>query len=160
MSSGGHEPRLELTGPSMEVLIAHPTDRRPAVIADANALISDSIRRTRGLFNIMPFLAERKLISLLTAEHIDEKVYARLPEACNNAHADRAAATHAYETVHRPLLRLVRVGHLMLGDPRVATVALADSEDVPVAQLGVLLAPIVGDHGFLLTSDHENSPGR
>jgi hypothetical protein len=124
-----------------EALTTHPADRRPAVIADANALIADSIRRSRGLFNIMPFLAERKLITLLTAEHIDQKVYARLPDACSNASADLAAATDAYETVHRPLLRLVRLGDVMRDDPRVAAVALADDEDVAVAQLGVLLAP-------------------
>ena len=111
------------------------------VIADANALIADAMRRTRGLFNILPFLAERGLIRLLTSEHIDEKVYARLPEACRNAHVDLAAATHAYETVHRPLLRLVDVGEWMLDDRRVRSVRLADAEDVPVAQLGVLLAP-------------------
>jgi hypothetical protein len=97
------------------------------VIADANALIADAMRRTRGLFNILPFLAERGLIRLLTSEHIDEKVYARLPEACRNAHVDLAAATHAYETVHRPLLRLVDVGEWMLDDRRVRSVRLADA---------------------------------
>ena len=111
------------------------------VIADANALIADAMRRTRGLFNILPFLAERGLIRLLTSEHIDEKVYAKLPEACGNAHVDLAAAVRAYEAVHRPLLRLVDVGELMLDDERVGRVQLADLEDVPVAQLGVLLAP-------------------
>jgi len=84
----------------------------------------------------MPFLAQRRLIHLLAAEHIDEKVYAKLPEACENTHADLGAATHAYETVHRPLLRLVDVGELMLRDERVGAVRIAEAEDVPVAQLG------------------------
>jgi hypothetical protein len=139
------QPEYELTRspapPPMEAFTTHPSNRSPAVIADANALISDSIRRSRGLFNIMPFLAERQLVSLLAPEHIDAKVYLRLPEACENAHANLAAATAAYETVHRPLLRLVNVGELMLHDPRVGQVAITDEEDVPVAQLGVLLAP-------------------
>lgn len=60
-----------------------------------------------------------------------------------------------YETRHRPLLRLVSVGELMLHDDRVGAVALADREDVPLAQLGVLLAP-----ALVLTRDtHLLSPG-
>ena len=119
----------------------YPRTYRPAVIADANALIEDAMRRARGRFSLMPFLAERGVIRLVAAEHIDAKVYARLPTACGKAHVDVGAATHAYETLHRPLLRLVSVGDLMLHDERVAAVSLVDAEDVPVAQLGVLLAP-------------------
>jgi hypothetical protein len=126
---------------SADALMVAPAARRPVVIADANALVADAMRRTRGLFNILPFLAERGLIRLLTSEHIDERVYAKLPEACGNAHVDLAAAVHAYEIVHRPLLRLVDVGALMLEDDRVGAVQLVDMEDMPVAQLGVLLAP-------------------
>ena len=118
-----------------------PRGYRPAVVADANALISDAIHRWRFGFSLMPFLAEHKIISLATAAHIDEKVYARLPLACRNARADFDAVTNVYETHHRPLLRLVSVGDLMLHDERVGAVALADPEDVPLAQLGVLLAP-------------------
>ena len=125
-----------------ELFAARPRGHRPAVIADANALIADSIRRSRGLFSLMPFLAEHRLIRLVAAAHIDEKVHARLPDACKTTRrADLGAATHVYETFHRPLLRLVQVGDLMLNDERVGAVALADAEDVPVAQLGVLLAP-------------------
>ncbi len=68
-------------------------------------------------------------------------MYTRLPEACRNSHTDFAAATQAYETILRPLLRLVAVGDLMLDDPRVSAVALVDAEDRAVAQLAVLLAP-------------------
>ena len=125
-----------------ELFATRPRGHRPAVIADANALIADSIRRARGVFSLMPFLAERHLIRLLAADHIDGKVYARLPDACKKKRdVDLAAVTHAYETFHRPLLRLVQVGDLMLDDGRVGAVGLADAEDVPVAQLGVLLAP-------------------
>jgi hypothetical protein len=118
-----------------------PRGYRPTVVPDANALISDAIRRWRFGFTLMPFLAEQNVIALATAAHIDDKVYARLPEACHNAHADLDAVTDVYETRHRPLLRLVSFGELMLHDDRVGAVALADAEDVPLAQLGVLLAP-------------------
>jgi hypothetical protein len=93
------------SAPPMESFTTHPRDQRPAVVADANALIADSVRRARGLFSLMPFLAERKLINLLTAEHIDAKVYERLPEVCEHCHVDLADAVRAYEMVHRPLLR-------------------------------------------------------
>jgi hypothetical protein len=118
-----------------------PRGYRPAVLPDANALISDAIHRWRFGFSLMPLLAEQNIISLATAAHIDEKVYARLPLACGNAHADPDAVREVYETRHRPLLRLVSVGELMRHDERVGAVALADPEDVPLAQLGVLLAP-------------------
>jgi len=131
-----------------ELFALRPRGHRPTVVADANALISDAMRRSRGDFSLMPFLAERGLIRLVTAEHIDEKVYARLPEACRNAHADIGAARDAYETFHRPLLRFVDVGDLMAHDERVGAVAVADEEDAPVAQLGVLLAP-----AMVLTQD-------
>jgi hypothetical protein len=125
-----------------------PRGHRPAVVADANALISDAIRRSQGRFTLMPFLAQRQLIQVVTAEHIDEKVYARLPVACRNAHADLASATAVYESLHRPLLRLVSIGDLMADDARVGVVALADEEDMPLAQLAVLLAP-----SLVLTQD-------
>lgn len=138
-------------GPATGVtLFARPRGHRFAVVADANALIADSMRRTRGLFSIMPVLAQRRVITLVTAEHIDAKVYERLPEACTNAHVDLAEATATYETVYRPLLRLVAAGELMLHDNRVNEVALADEEDVPVAQLAVLLAP-----SLVLTQDSD-----
>jgi hypothetical protein len=44
-------------------------------------------------------------------------VYSRLPKACRDTDTDLAAATEAYETVHRPLLRLVAIGALMQDDP-------------------------------------------
>jgi hypothetical protein len=118
-----------------------PRGYRPAVAVDANALISDAIYRWRKGFSLVPLLAEQNTITLVTAAHIDEKVYAGLPEACANTHADLDAAAEVYETRHRPLLRLVSVGDLMLHDERVGAVALDDPEDVPLAQLGVLLAP-------------------
>ena len=136
----GFERRIENTIPS-EVFTTAPTYRRPSVIADANALISDSMRSTRGLPCIMPTLARGGVVNLVTAEHIDAKVYTRLPQACQNSHTDLAAATQAYETILRPLLRLVAVGDLMMDDPRVSAVALVDEEDRAVAQLAVLLAP-------------------
>jgi hypothetical protein len=118
-----------------------PRGYRPAVVVDANALISDAIYRWRCGFSLMPLLAERNDIALVTAAHIDEKVYARLPVACRNTHAYLDAVTDVYETRHRPVLRLVSVGNLMLHDERVGAAAVADPEDVPLAQLGVLLAP-------------------
>lgn len=133
----------------VDLFTLRPRRHRPAVLADANALIEDAIRRSRGRPSLMPFLAERQLIRLVTAEHIDEKVYARLPEACAHTGADLAAATSAYETLHRPLLRLVSIGDLMADDARVGAVALADAEDAPLAQLAVLLAP-----ALVLTQDH------
>jgi hypothetical protein len=134
-----------------EVLAVPPASRRPSVIADANALISDAIRTTRSKPCVMPSLARAGVINLVTAEHIDEKVYARLPTACADTHTSLAAATAAYETVYRPLLRLVSVGDLMLDDPHAASVALADpDDDGPVAQLAVLLAP-----SMVLTMDKE-----
>lgn len=132
-----------------DALVLRPRGHRPAVVADANALIADAIRRSQGRFTLMPFLAERRLIQLVTVEHIDEKVYARLPVACKNTHADLPAATAAYENLHRPLLRFVSTGELMAHDPRIGAVALADEEDAPLAQLAVLLAP-----SLVLTQDH------
>lgn len=126
----------------------HALWQRPTVIADANALIQDVIRRSRNRFSLMPLLAQYRLINLLTAEHVDAKVYEHLPRACQNAHADPSIATKIYETQYRPLLRLVAVGDLMADDERVRAVALVDEEDVPIAQLGVLLAP-----SLVLTQD-------
>lgn len=136
----GLERRVESTIPS-EMFTTSPAYRRPSVIADANALISDSMRSTRNLPCIMPTLARAGVINLVTAEHIDAKVYMRLPEACQNSHTDLVAATQAYEATLRPLLRVVAVGDLMLDDPRVSAVALVDEEDRAVAQLAILLAP-------------------
>lgn len=133
------EPRVEPLAP--DVFTTSPRYRRPSVIADANALISDSMRSTRGLPCIMPTLARGGVINLVTAEHIDSKVYERLPDACRNTRTGVAAATEAYETTLRPLLRLVAVGELMLDDPLVGAVELVDEEDRAVAQLAVLLAP-------------------
>jgi hypothetical protein len=124
-----------------EQLGLRPRGYRRAVVVDANALISDAIYRWRAGFSLMPMLAEKNTIALVTAEHIDEKVHARLPQACANTHADLDAVTEVYETCHRPVMRLVSVGDLMRHDDRVGAVALADPEDVPLAQLGVLLAP-------------------
>lgn len=124
-----------------EHLGLRPRGYRPAVVVDANALISDAMHRWRFGFSLMTFLAEQSVIALATSAHIDEKVYAKLPVACRNSHADLDAVTQVYATRHRPLLRLVSVGELMLHDERVGAVALADPEDVPLVQLGVLLAP-------------------
>jgi hypothetical protein len=110
------ERRVENTIAS-EVFTTAPAYRRPSVIVDANVLVSDSMRSTRGLRCIMPALARAGVINLVTAEHIDSKVYTRLPQACQNSHTDLAAATVAHETVLRPLLRLVAVGDLMLDGP-------------------------------------------
>ena len=46
------------------------------------------MRSTRGLPCIMPTLADGGVINLVTAEHIDSKVYERLPDACRQ-HPDR-----------------------------------------------------------------------
>lgn len=88
----------------------------------------------------MPALARGGVINLVTAEHLDSKVYERLPDACRNTRTG-VVATEAYETTLRPLLRLAAVGELMLDDPRVGAVELVDEEDRAVAQLAVLLAP-------------------
>lgn len=127
--------------PPAEVFSDHPHRRSPAVIADANALISDAMRRTRTSFTAMTDLSQRKVIRLIAPEHIDEKVYARLPRACASDNVDLTEAIRAYETVYRPHLTLVRAGSTMLHDTRVREVARADEEDVPAGQLGVLLAP-------------------
>lgn len=92
-------------------------------------------------FSILPLLAERKLITLVAPVHIETKVRLRLPEVATRTGADPDRALEVWETVHRPLMRFVEVGDLMIGDERVSRVALKDEEDVPVAQLGVLLAP-------------------
>lgn len=102
----------------MESFTTHPRDRRPAVVADANALIADSVLPGARAVHLMLFLAEHKLINVLTAEHLDAKVYEHLPEACEHSHVDLTDATLAYETFHRPLLRFVNVGDLMLPDDR------------------------------------------
>jgi len=59
--------------PPMEAFTTHPSQPRRAIVADANALISDAIRRSRGPFSVMPFLAEQKLVSVLAPEHIVAK---------------------------------------------------------------------------------------
>jgi hypothetical protein len=134
-------PPLEALAPPAEVFALPPDHRRAAVVADANALIEDVLRRSSGKFSILPVLAERSLIALVSPEHIEGKVYARLPDVAERIGIDPLRAVETWESVHRPLIRFVDVGDLMLGDPRVGQVALFDEEDVPVAQLGVLLAP-------------------
>jgi hypothetical protein len=134
--------------PSSDVVLAPPELRRHPVIGDANALIQDVLRRTHSSFGILPFLAERKLITLLAPIHIEAKVHLRLPEVATRIGANPDQAMEIWGTVHRRLMRFVDVGDLMRDDPRVSQVALNDPEDVAVAQLGVLLAP-----SLVLTQD-------
>ena len=135
-------------GPPLEAYAYPLAARRSIVVADASALISDVLRRTRGHFSLMPWLAAQNFITLLAPEHIDSKVYLRLTRACEDGGYDYEEAIRTYETLYRPYLRLVEVGELVLDDPRVAFVAIQDEEDIPVAQLGVLLAP-----ALVLTQD-------
>ncbi len=122
--------------------------RRPAVVADANALISDVMRRSRSPHTALAHLPQDRRIRLLAPEHIDAKVYARLPRACASGDVHPELALRVYESLYRPYLTLVDVGDTMMQDPRVGEVARADAEDVPVAQLGVLLSP-----SLILTRD-------
>ncbi len=131
-------------------LAAHRPGQRPIVLVDANALIGDAVRFSTSRPCLLPYLAQRGEIRMISSAHIDEKVYLRLPKACRNAGADLDTVTGIYKETYRPLLRLVEAGELAADDPGVCAVRLRDKEDAPLAQLAVLLAP-----SLVLTRDRD-----
>jgi hypothetical protein len=121
---------------------------RHLVVADANALFQDTLRRATDGFTAMTFLAEHGSIALLSPVHVPAKARERLPKMAADAGLSEAAVMETWSTVHEPLIRFVDVpASLCADDPRV--VAVRDPEDVAFAQLAVAVGP-----SLLLTRDH------
>jgi hypothetical protein len=124
---------------------SHP---RHLVVADANALFQDTLRRATDGFTAMTFLAERGSITLLSAAHVPAKAQEHLPEMAADAGISEELVMGTWRTVHEPLTRFVSVpASLCAKDLRVA--AVRDPEDVAFAQLAVAVGP-----SLLLTRDH------
>lgn len=124
---------------------AHP---RHPVVADANALFQDTLRRATDGFTTLTFLAEHGPILLLSAEHVRSRAEEHLPRMAADAGVDEELVMQTWRTVHEPLIRFVEIpASLCSTDPRVE--AVRDPEDLPLAQLAVAVAPCL-----LLTRDH------
>jgi predicted nucleic acid-binding protein len=120
------------------------------VVADANALIQDALWYARSSSSVLTSLADSGPIALLAPEHVEHEVQRHLPRAARDVGLDAAAAVAVWEQVHRPLLRFVRMPREETVDARVEVVARRDPDDVPVAQLAVLVAPCL-----VLTRDRD-----
>lgn len=118
------------------------------VVADANALFQDALRRTRDGFTVLTFLAEQGSIVILSAAHVPSKARRHLPRMATGSRIDEELVMDVWERVYEPLVRFIDVpASLCSTDPRVA--AVRDPEDVPFAQLAVAVAPCL-----FLTRDH------
>lgn len=125
--------------------ISHPLH---PIVGDANALFQDTVRRARGGFTALTFLAEHGSVALLTVEHVGVKAQERLPEIAADVGMSENLVMETWSTVYEPLIRFVSVPRSMCADdPRVASVN--DAEDVPFAQLAIAVGP-----SLLLTRDH------
>lgn len=118
------------------------------VVADANALFQDALRRTRDGFTVLTFLAEQGSIVILTPGHVPSKARHHLPRMATGSKIDEELVMGVWERVYEPLVRFIDVpASLCSTDPRVE--AIRDPEDVPFAQLAVAVAPCL-----FLTRDH------
>jgi hypothetical protein len=152
-ASTPHEPERSLPGenaPPDEVFLKPPTQRRLPVVAGANALIPNVIHHAREQFSFLTLLIERELITLASAVHIREEVAEYLPgRAARYGVAD--AAERSWKEAHEPLIHFVELaGDEFTDDHRLIEVAGNDEDDVPAAQLGLLLAP-----AMVLTRDRD-----
>ncbi len=118
------------------------------VVADANALFQDALRRTRDGFTALTFLAEQGSIVIFTPTHVASKARQHLPRMAEGSKIDEGLVMGVWQRVYEPLVRFVDVPPCLCStDPRVEGVR--DPEDVPFAQLAVAVAPCL-----FLTRDH------
>jgi hypothetical protein len=131
----------------VELVRLLPFYARHPVVADANALFQDAHRYMKTGFTALTFLAKHEVITLLTSEHIRERV----PEIIADRSPDPSAQMRVWREVYLPTVRFVTVPDVMCaGHPQIE--AIVDPEDRPFARLAVATAP-----GLLLTRDHHFS---
>jgi hypothetical protein len=134
---------IEVRSP-LELVRLLPSYARHPVVADANVFFQDSRRYAETGFTILTFLARHEVITLLTCEHVAD----RLPELILERAIDPRAQLRVWRETYLPLIRFVRVPDSMCaGHPQVE--AIIDPEDRPFARLAIATAP-----GLLLTRDH------
>lgn len=140
--------REEGRTPSPIELVPVPTFyARHPVVVDANVLFQDTQRYLKDGFTVLTFLARHDVITLLTSEHVRQ----RLPEIVDEKNRSPAQQQRAWRTVYLPLIRFVEVPKSMCaGHPQIE--AIVDVEDRPFARLAVTTAP-----SLLLTRDHHFS---
>ncbi len=116
-------------------------------MADANVLFQDTQRYVRTGFTVLTLLAQHDVITLMTSEHVRQ----RLPEVMAERNIDPSAQNRVWREVYLPLVRFVEVPDSMCaGHPQIE--AIVDIEDRPFARLAIATAP-----GLLLTRDHHFS---
>ena len=121
-----------------------PFYARHPVVADANVLFQDTQRYVKTGFTVLTLLARHDVITLLTCEHVRQ----RLPEIMAERSIDPSAQKRVWREVYLPLVRFVEVPDSMCaGHPQIE--AIVNIEDRPFARLAVATAP-----GLLLTRDH------
>jgi len=131
----------------VELVRLLPSYARHPVVADANVLFQDTQRYVKTGFTILTLLAQYDVITLMTSEHVRQ----RLPEIMAERNIDPSAQNRAWREVYLPLVRFVEVPNSMCaGHPQVE--AIVDIEDRPFARLAIATAP-----GLLLTRDHHFS---
>jgi hypothetical protein len=128
----------------VELVRLLPSYARHPVVADANVLFQDTQRYVKTGFTVLTSLARYEVITLLTSEHVRQ----RLPEVMAERSIDPSAQQRVWRQVYLPLVRFVEVPDSMCaGHSQIE--AIVDLEDRPFARLAVATAP-----GLLLTRDH------
>lgn len=79
------------------------------IVGDANALFQDTVRRARGEFTALTFLAEHGSIALLTVEHVRAKAQERLPEIAADVGMGEDLLMETWSAIYEPLIRFVIV---------------------------------------------------
>jgi hypothetical protein len=131
----------------VELVRLLPFYARHPVVADANVLFQDTDRYVKTGFTVLTFLAQHDVITLLTSEHVRQ----RLPEIIAERRIDPNSQLRVWRRTYLPLVRFVEVPDSMCaGHPQIE--AVTDIEDRPFARLAVATAP-----SLLLTRDHHIS---
>jgi hypothetical protein len=131
----------------VELVRLLPFYARHPVVADANVLFQDTDRYVKTGFTVLTLLAQHDVITLLTSEHVLQ----RLPEIIAERRIDPNSQLRAWRRTYLPLVRFVEVPDSMCaGHPQIE--AVTDIEDRPFARLAVATAP-----SLLLTRDHHLS---
>ncbi|MGH2864397.1 MAG: hypothetical protein ACRDJX_04015, partial [Solirubrobacteraceae bacterium] len=131
--------------PSPLALVRHlPSYDRHPVIADANVLFQDSLRYLQQPFTALTFLAHQEVITLLTCEHVRERMLDLIVQKSKRPDEH----LRVWQQVYLPIVRFVAVPEAMCaGHPQIE--AIVDPEDRPFARLAIATAP-----SLLLTRDH------
>jgi hypothetical protein len=131
----------------VELVRLLPLYARHPVVADANVLFQDVHRYTKTGFTLLTFLAKHEVITLLTCEHVRERV----PQIIADRSHDPTEHMRMWREVYLPIVRFATVPNTMCaGHPQIE--AIVDLEDRPFARLAIATAP-----GLLLTRDHHFS---